>query len=110
MLTIRSAQMEAFRELAKAEFAKRLSAFLERKHPDWDPALRVTRVRQWMVEAEKFAIRRECDVARYVELAAEYWPNSSLPKGLVRIIAAREVIAAERLARAAEWLAEETSD
>lgn len=107
MLTIRREQMEVFREWATAEFAERLSACLERRYPAWDSETRILRVRRWMAEAESYDIRRECDVARYVELAAAHWLDAAAPKGALRILSARQVNAAERLERAAEWLVEE---
>jgi hypothetical protein len=110
MLTIREAQMEAFREAAFEGFRCRLAlhlaeVFRERgQYPDeWALNANVDRALQHCPE---FFLSRERDVAAYAEIACRHLggvPEMPLPKEALNILYSYRVDPEIRLKRFEEW-------
>jgi len=101
MLVIRQEQIAI---LAESRFLQRLQAFVQQQFPDYcftlgDEELTLL-LRNAILRAESFNIRRECDIARYVSLMLAHAADSRLraePEWCVPILLDQTKTAPERL-------------
>ena len=107
MITIREAQMEAFKAARKKEFRDRLTAYIFELNLI-EPGRIVGEIEAGIASVEEVGLELESDIAEYVITVCRYLGGFSkpLPTAAVSVLKALGVPAHERLAQFRTWCAQ----
>ncbi len=106
MLVIRKYQLDLFRGALEADFRNRLHRHIRELCPFLDDKDVDVQVSRGMEQAQEFGFRRECDIARFVELVCVHRGGLTaqpLPKPALAILYGNRTNPGARLERFRRW-------